>query len=216
MSGDEQEKIASEYYESLDKPEAAKEGPEFALCIIGLVGAGKSTVLNKLLKLVPMARQSGDEIRKLLYEKGLPEADSATIAGINERVVGLFVDNGYRVAYDNDFGNPAIRAKMETWNRRRNIPIVWIRINTPEDFILKKLRSFGRTYLFSDGEEAVVKYFERKALHAEQASEFAKLPFVYTFDTSRGDLDAQVAEAAIKIRKQAELLALQYDVSGAN
>ena len=198
------QQLADEYYASLEKPADAKQPPQFCLCVIGLVGAGKSTVLRKLCREIPMVRQSGDEIRALVYKKGLPKYESLTIADIGGRTSLCLKQEGYRVAHDNDFANPFIRAEMQERNRRLGIPEIWIRVDAPEDFIVNKLRRFDHTYLFKDADEAVANYYARKQLHTQEAEALARLPYIYIFDTSRADLDEQAAAAAQKIRKQLE------------
>ena len=207
MTEAEQIAIAQEYYDSIDKPQAARQKPQFSLCLIGLVGSGKSTVLKKLCQLIPMARESGDEVRKLIHDKGLPPTDSHTLADIGERVVYRLHTEGYRVAYDNDFGNPLIRKDMEEYNRASGIPIIWIRVAPPEHFIKDKLTAYEHTYLFRDADDALATYHKRKALHESDAAAIASLPYVYTFDTSAPNLDQQILEAASLI--QTRLRALQ-------
>lgn len=63
--------IADEYYELLEKPVAANQKPLFAIYMIGLVGAGKSMVRRKPCRRIPMICPSGEEVRKLLFEKRL-------------------------------------------------------------------------------------------------------------------------------------------------
>lgn len=213
MTKEELEQIADEYYDLIEKPAAAKRSPQFSLCIIGLVGAGKSTVLRKLCEHIPMVCESGDEVRKLLFEKNLPQFDSATIAKIGERVIDRLKREGYRVAYDNDFANPEIRAAMLKHNQRLGTPVLWIRIMPPEDFIINKLRNYKHTYLFSDADEAIANYVKRKAFHQREAAALAVLPYISTFDTSSPNLDQQVADAAKKIERQLSQIALKRKVA---
>lgn len=195
----ERQRIADQYYELLDKPDVTTQEPRFALCIIGLVGAGKSTVLGRICERLPMTRPSGDEVRKLIFDEGLPSADSVTIAAIGELTVERLLKKGYRVAYDNDFANPEIRQRMEEFNKARDIPIVWIRVTASEDFILSKLRNYQHTYLFRDADDAVDTYHRRKALHEKEAVALDAIPYAYTFNTSKPDLDRQVNEAVLAI-----------------
>lgn len=201
MTETEQDSIAKEYYELIDKPAAARQKPQFALCIIGLVGAGKSTVLKKLSQLIPLVSESGDEVRKLIYDKGLPPIDSESLACIGARVIGRLFREGYRVAYDNDFANPLIRKDMLEYNQRQGLPVIWIRVAPPEEFIINKLTNYKHTYLFKDADDALDTYFKRKQLHATESDALALLPYVYTFDTSAPNLDHQVHEAATLIQE---------------
>jgi predicted kinase len=191
--------IAEEHYVNLVKPETAKQPPHFALCMIGLIGAGKSTVLRKLVKRIPMVIHSGDDIRRLTHQKGLPPLPSEDVAVIGSHVIGKLVSQGYRVAYDNDFANTAIREKMMEFNRVRNIPIKWIRFAPPEEFILNNLQKREHAPLFESKQVAIDRYYERKAYHQSVAAELDALPYVYIFDPSRPDIDRQVEEAVTLI-----------------
>ncbi|HEY4501428.1 MAG TPA: hypothetical protein VJI70_04195 [Candidatus Paceibacterota bacterium] len=75
--------------------------------------------------------------------------------------------------------------------------IIWVHINTPEEFILKKLYKTNYTWgLFDNAEEAIQNYYDRKPLHRN-----INFPFSYTFDLSRSDFPAQIEESAEKIKK---------------
>ena len=190
------DQLAIEYYNHLDFSHAIKTHPQFCVAMIGLVGAGKSTVLKRLCEKLPLVRQSADEIRELMFRQGLPTDDAPIIGGkVSERLK----HEGYNVAHDNDFANPAIRAEFDERNHKLGIQVVWIRIAPPESFILHKLRSFKHTYLFTDADEAVATYYKRKQLHIAEATVLDKLPYVYVFDPSRDDLTLQVDKAVLRI-----------------
>jgi len=191
--------IADEYYTSLSRSPEAQQKPQFCLCVIGLVGAGKSTVLRKIANHLPIIRVSGDEVRKMIYEKGLPEVSAEILAEMNAITVSRLVGEGYRFAYDNDFAHPDIRSIMLAERQKSSVPVFWIRVSPPEQFILNKLRAHPQpTHLFKSTDEAITRYYQRKELHTAQAAELARLPYLYTFDTSAPDLDEQVA-AAVRI-----------------
>lgn len=196
------DQLADKYYEHVAKPARAKQPPQFSLAIIGVVGAGKSTVLGKICELLPMVRVSGDELREYIHAEGLAEPPGEIIAATNQKVVQRLRAQGYRVAYDNDFANPAIRSDMLEDNRKAGVPVLWIRVLTPEAFILNKLRSHEPSYLFKNADEAVACYYTRKALHESEADALNAIPFVYTFDASAVNLDEQIVSGVQKIQNR--------------
>jgi predicted kinase len=86
--------------------------------------------------------------------------------------------------------------KIEELAAKLKIPIIWIHINPPEEFILNKLKNFQHTWLFKDAEDAIRNYEVRKQLHKNLHSDFA-----YTFDPSRSDLTDQIEEAISIIKR---------------
>lgn len=61
--------IMDEYEAELDIPIQPKR-KQFILCPVGIVGAGKTTVMKPLSERLSLVRISGDEIRKILKEHG--------------------------------------------------------------------------------------------------------------------------------------------------
>lgn len=196
MTQDEQRTIAKEFLDTMRLDPAAQQRPQFCVCMIGLPGTGKTTVVTQLLDHLPLARQQCDAIRVFLKQKGLPLDDAASIGGF---VSVLLKDEGYNVAHDNDFTNPDIRAQLHERNRARGIAEVWVRVTAPEALVLDRLAR--RKVGYGDDHDAqVAKYYERKQFQADYADELDKIPYVYTFDTSRDDFDAQIVEAAARIK----------------
>jgi predicted kinase len=195
------ERLAAEYYDQLDFSHGEKTKPQFCLAMIGLVGAGKSTVLKQLCERLPLVRQSADEIREIMIAKGLPTDDAPIVGGM---VAERLKTEGYNVAHDNDFANPAIRAEFDERNLKLGVQTVWIRIAPPESFILHNLqnrRDYKESHVFSNADEAVSSYYKRKELHQMQAVALDALPYAYVFDPSREDLALQIDEAADCIAK---------------
>jgi hypothetical protein len=146
-------------------------------------------------------RVSGDEIRYLLHIKQLPGDDAMYIGHL---VCKRLKREGYNVAHDADFARPIVRQLLEEANDGK-IKTIWIRIAPPEAFVINKLRNYerlhpGDNWLFPNGEAAVDLYFKRKALHVA-LPELENLSYLYVFDTSRDDLDAQVDEFVQKARQ---------------
>ncbi|HTE57242.1 MAG TPA: hypothetical protein VK694_00705 [Verrucomicrobiae bacterium] len=79
MPPDQVKELAMEFYDQLDKLEAAKSKPQFCICPVGLIETGKTTVLKKICAQLPAIRVSADEVRGLLRTKGLPFDDAMYI-----------------------------------------------------------------------------------------------------------------------------------------
>lgn len=196
MNATQKQAIADEYYEQLNLDSAAKTKPQFCLCMIGLPGSGKSTILAELIKRVPMIRQAGDDVKIMLRERNLPDEFAQEIGGI---VSEKIKNNGFSVAHDNDFGRADIRAMHASANQQKGIKEIWIRIAPPESYILQILERREAKY-FHNKDEQLKTYFMRKKLHEENAAELDKIPYIYVFDPSRSDIAKQIDEAAVRIQ----------------
>ena len=163
-----------------------KKRIQFFVCPVGLVGAGKSTVMKLLSEHLSLLRLSTDEMRKVLKEHGY---DYDRARQLTLRVGENYAREGYRIGVDADCVDPEYRRHIDELAGELNVPVFYVHVNPPEDFILNKLRTFKHTWLFRDGDDAVKNYRARKPLHAD-----LKLPFIYTFDTSRNDLRRQLRE----------------------
>lgn len=190
LTDTELETILSETEDSLVIPDS-KPKHQILLCPVGLVGAGKTTVVEPLSQRLNLVRISTDEVRKRLKEKGY---NLVRTIEIGKKLIERYLQKGYNVAIDADCsGQYELVSALTT-----NTPItpVWIHINPPESFILNKLKTFKHSWLFKDAGEAIANYHRRKPLH-----ENLDMPFVYTFDTSREDLSQQIEEAVEQIRQ---------------
>lgn len=178
--------MISEYLKGIELP---KEKPvqKFFLCPIGLVGAGKSTVIKPLSKHFGLARVSGDEIRKQLKEHGYNFVRTKEIAS---HITQRLLKDGYGIALDSDCVGQDIQEIVRKAAAEYSYKIFYIHINPPEEFILNKLKNFRHTWLFKDADDAIQHYYRRKPMH-----ENLTMDFIYTFDTSKADLDRQMAEA---------------------
>ncbi len=188
MSKTDWEKIKALYIDSLVFP-TKKYSPPILLCPVGLVGAGKTTVIKALATKLGLLRLSSDEIRRLLKKHDLG------YEGIHEFAYNLikeFLEKGYSIAIDADCASPETKTKIEEFSKQYNVRPIWIHINPPEEFILNnnKARNLQNTGIFQDGNQAIKNYYDRKPLH-----ENLNLPFVYTFDTSKPNLEEQLEEA---------------------
>jgi predicted kinase len=184
------DEILKRYESELELP--AQKGLRIFLCPIGLVGAGKTTVVKPLAERLGLVRISSDEIRKIMREQGtvgLKAFDLATV------LIRKYAEAGYGVAIDSDCSNVEKIERVEEAADRLDYKVIWIHINPPEEFILNKLRNFKHTWLFKNADEAIANYYRRKPLHENLSQDFT-----YTFDTSREDLPMQIDEAEKIIR----------------
>lgn len=182
--------VIKEYEKMVVVPK--EKGKQFFLCPVGLVGAGKTTVLRPLAERFGLVRISTDEIRKILKERGedFGGAEEAALK-IGEK----YARQGYGIAIDADCVRTDKRERIEKMAAELKVPVVYVHINPPEEFIINKLKNYPHTWLFRDAEHALQNYYARKPLH-----EKLDLDFIHTFDTSRSDLDKQIDEAAEKIK----------------
>ena len=180
------------YRESIDTPNV-KPPMQFLLCPVGIVGAGKTTVVKPLAEKLSMVRISGDEIRRLLKENGF---NYNQIRSISLPLIEEFIEQGYSVVIDSDCASSQTREKIIELEKKYDIQAVWIHINPPEEFIINKLKNFKHTWLFDSADEAIENYYSRKPLH-----ENLRLPFMCEIDTSRQDLKDQVNDCRKKIEK---------------
>lgn len=184
--------LIADYEKTLSLPDVVRT-PQLLVCPVGLVGAVKSTVIKPLSEKLELVRISTDEIRHLLKDRGF------TFALVEE--IGLFLLKknlifGFSVALDADCAGSAYKFILQVPQKFPKVKVVWLHVNPPEEFILNKLKNYEHTWLFKDADEAVANYFRRKPLH-----ERLDMPFLYTFDTSRRDLENQVSEAIKLIEK---------------
>ena len=180
--------VASQYENDLVIPDH-KPKNQFILCPVGLVGAGKTTVLKPLSEKLSLVIISGDEIRKLLYDRGLSFNDTWKI---RQSLIKKLVLEGYGVAHDSDCDTHETQQFLKVLAMNTGIRLIWIHINPPEKFIINKLMSYdySRSWLFQDSKHAIQNYYQRKPLHKN-----LNLPFLYTFDTSKENLPQQIDEA---------------------
>lgn len=184
------ESIVQEYERQLIIPDRKPEH-QFILCPVGLVGAGKTTVVKPLSERLSLLRVSGDEIRKILNDKGYDYDKVQEIATI---LASKYLDQGYSMCSDNDCVTEKTQNIMNNLSKKYNLKLVWIHINPPEEFILNKLKTHQGGWM---GNEALIQnYFDRKPLHQN-----LNLPFVYTLDTSKSTLPDQIKKAEEIIRK---------------
>lgn len=185
--------VQNEYRRMLDIP-AERPKPQLLLCPIGLVGAGKSTVMRPLCKRLGIVRVENDAVRILLRKRG---EGYGHLFHIVRKVDEVYVEQGYSLGVDSDNVREATQGFLKELALRYEMRLLWIHVIAPEPFILNKLRTHGPSELHNDSEKFVRNYFERKPMH-----EHLTMPFTYTFDTSL-PLEPQIEEAVPLIRHAA-------------
>lgn len=185
-------RLISLYEKTLEIPEN-KPKKQFILCPIGIVGAGKTTVVKPLSKKLSLLRVSSDEIRELLKKNGFTCAHTKEIA---YTIIAKYIKKGFSIAIDGDCVSEENQRRIKELEKQNKIKLFWIYINPPEKFIIDKLTNFKHTWLFKDADDAIENYLARKPLHRNP-----NFPFVYIFDTSKENLDEQINGASEIIEK---------------
>ncbi len=167
---------------------------QFFLATVGLVGAGKSTVIKPLADKLSLVRISSDEVRQMLKERNV---GYESLMEIIKPLVEELAIQGYSIAFDADCGNPRTKEMILNLAEKLKVKVFWIHIDPPEEFILNKLRNYNHTWLFKDAEDAINNYLKQKDKRKEGNTPF---DFLATIDTSRSDLQDQIEKCVDKIR----------------
>lgn len=170
-----------------------QRSPQIFIGSVGLVGAGKTTVMKPLAERLQCVRISSDEIRETLKEKGY---GYDMLMEIIKPIAVELAQSGYSIVFDMDCGNPRTKTLIEDLATEISVKIFWIHINPPEEFILNKLRTYNHTWLFKDGEEAVANYFAQKEKRRQENTHF---DFFAEIDTSTEHRDKDIEHLVSKI-----------------
>ena len=192
------DEIYCEYKSKIKLPKQ-KFYRKFLLCPVGGIGAGKTTVIKPLAEKLGVARVSTDEVRELLKANGRGYDGDKDIAA---RIVRDLLQEGYSIALDGNCGSPDALERIQGIVKDFAPEVFWLHVAPPEKFIIQKLKNYRHTWLFSSGDDAVAAYFKYKKNNGDFSN--LKLPYIYTFDTSREDLPEQIDEAASLICKKLE------------
>jgi len=153
----------------------------FIICPVGLVGSGKTTIIKLLAEYFGLVRISNDEIRKILNDNGF---NLIRTKELSFSLIKEFVKKGLGVAIDADCAGLNVVETINKFAFQEKIEVFLIHINTPEKFILENIRKFR-----SNADNFIETYYKRKPLH-----ENLNLPFIYTFDLSKGSVVEQAKE----------------------
>ncbi len=189
--------IRKEYQKQLALPPANKvPEKQFFLCPVGLVGAGKSTVMKPLSEILSLVRISSDDIRKILKERNVGYGQLMEIVRPLAEELAM---QGFGIAFDADCGNPKTKEMILKLAEKAGAKVFWLHINPPEDFILNKLRMYNHSWLFKNEEEAIENYYRQKQKRTKENIHFN---FTATLDTSKPDLADQIKDIASLITKE--------------
>lgn len=183
-------------YKNKIKLPAIKPSKQFLLCPVGTVGAGKTTVVKPLSEKLNLARISTDEIREIARNMGF---NYDRVRDIAHSILKELIEGEYSIAIDGNCGTPGGISKIKEFKDKYRINTIWIYINPPENFIINKLKNYKHSWLFRNGEEAVSSYFKYKEKYGNFSD--LNLPYLYTFNTSRLDINNQIQEAFEIIKK---------------
>lgn len=185
--------IKKEYEKNLTVP-VKKQSPQFFLCPVGVLGAGKTTVIKPLARKLSLVRISTDEVRMILKKKGYSFKRAREVAF---DFIEKYARKSYSIAIDADCISSQKIEKIRKLAKEVKAKIIWIHINPPEKFIINKLMNLKYGKLFESADDAIESYYIRKQLHKK-----FNFSFLYTFDTSRKDLNKQINSAIAIIKKE--------------
>lgn len=160
---------------------------QIAICTIGLVGSGKTTIAKMLQDKIDLIRISTDDIRIILKYNNL----NKSIEEISFELLKFFILKKYPIFLDADC--ILYKNKIDEVLLKHNYKAIWIHINPPENFIIKKLKNISylntnHPKVFNNNpQKALECYFMRKKLHKNLSSNF-----FHKFDTSTDDLNIQI------------------------
>lgn len=180
-------KILGEYVKTIKIPKT-KPNKQVIICPIGVVGAGKTTVVKSLSDKIALVRVSTDEIRKILKDHGYGYDQVKELAF---ELIKKYIKNGYSIVIDADCVSEASQKHIKKLEDKYGVKPIWIHVNPPEEFIINKLKNFKHTWLFKNSKQAIENYKQRKLLHRN-----LKFPFIYEFDTSKRNLNKQIEKAS--------------------
>lgn len=183
-------KIILEYEKFLKLPRI-KSGRQIMICPVGPVGAGKTTIIKPLSKKLHLLRISTDEIRKILKEH---RYNYEAVHYVAYYLVDKYAKKGFNLAIDANCSSCEAREKIKELKNKYRITVFWIRIKPPEKFIINKLKNYRHTWLFRNAGEAIENYINSKA-----GQKNLNLPFIFTFNTAKKDIDRQIEDCAERI-----------------
>lgn len=177
---------------SIEIPENVPK-KQFFFCPVGLVGAGKTTITKPISERLGLVRLSTDELRKLLKENGY---DYSPIKQIGLTLAQEFAQKGFSVAFDMDCGNPEVKEFVEKLAEKLQIKVIYVHIDTPKEYIFEKFRRHPPSWLASNPEDMINNYYAQKEKRDKENTSFN---YLFTFDTSRPDLEKQIDDCIKKI-----------------
>lgn len=161
---------------------------------VGVIGAGKTTVIKPLAERLGLVRISTDEIREKLRQRRYSYEGARDIA---HALSTKYLRIGYSIAVDGNTGSTSgLEYNKKSAEAFPHVRQIFIHIDPPDEYIVNKLRNYKHSWLFKNAEQAVESFYKNK-----QGFTLPDLPFVFAFDPSRDDLPMQL-ESGIKAIKE--------------
>jgi len=186
------EEIETEFRTSIEIPKDIPK-KQFFFCPVGLVGAGKTTVTKPISERLGLVRISSDELRKILKEN---DHDYSSLKKIGLTIAREFAEKGFSIALDMDCGNPEVKKYVEDFAEKLHAKVVWVHINTPEEYIFEKFKNHPPSWLANSPQTMINNYHAQKEKRIKENTHF---DFLYTFDTSKQNVSEQIGECIEKI-----------------
>ncbi len=186
--------IQEKYLKEIKIPDK-KPAQQIFFCPVGLVGAGKTTVTKPISETLGLVRISSDELRKILKENGY---DYSFVKKIGFKIASEFAKNGFSVSFDMDCGNLITKNFVENLAKKLHAKIFFVHIDTPEDYIIERLKRPEPLGLVNDPQIMIANYYNQKEIRLKQNTKFG---FFFTFDHSRPDINKQISDCIKKIEK---------------
>lgn len=188
------DEITKEYESTLSIPNS-KPSHQWILMPVGLIGAGKTTVVKPLAERLNLIKISTDDIREKLRHRGYSyEGCRDIVQELAKKYLGL----GYSIAFDANTGSKTgLEYNKKSAGLFPSVRQIFIHINPPEEFIVNKLKNYPHTWLFKDAEHALKNLSDNK-----RDFSVPDVNFIYTFDTSKADLPDQLQRCVTAIKNE--------------
>ncbi|MDO8560942.1 MAG: AAA family ATPase [bacterium] len=139
----------------------------FLIAFIGVVGSGKTYIASILARKLKALHIRTDSIRIFLRKKGKTYSSAPQLA---KALAKSAFSKNRSVVFDFDAVNPKRQLELRQFAKKFGAKIFFIRVNTTEKIIIKRLREhrYTKNDFFKNAKEAVGVYFLRKKLHSRK------------------------------------------------
>jgi predicted kinase len=202
-----QQQVQKEFFAGL-QPTPRKTRQPLIVAVIGLTGAGKSSVARELVKQIGGTVITGERIRRALQQRGEPEAKAPAIA---ERLMSEVIREGGNAIIDSDHINIEATNRARLRKRAAALGARLVLIDVVCDFYVAIRRILSVWKENQPSEQAIEKLIElldRIPYHYQWTSEHGGMwlrkklpfkPFAEINTSSEEDWKAEVAAVAEKL-----------------